>query len=249
MVSDRVGCGDSSGSPASGKHPLLRAVKPGAAAAGLTGGPAPRLIRRMPDCFTGGFVQTNGYLLQTPDGSPVVIDAPLGMAAWLTKRGIRPAALLLTHQHYDHVEDAAAVAALGATVHAWSPYSTGLTLEELMRSFGMPVEVAPFTVDVLLAGKSELVIGGLRLELAHVPGHAVDSVTFHSPATGELYSGDTLFAGSIGRADLPGGDPELLIEGIRGKLFALPDATVVYPGHGPATRIGAERAGNPYCGD
>jgi glyoxylase-like metal-dependent hydrolase (beta-lactamase superfamily II) len=203
----------------------------------------------MPDCFTGGFVQTNGYLLHAPDGSAIVIDAPLGMAAWLRERGIRPAALLLTHQHYDHVEDAAAVAALGATIHAWSPYSTDLTLEDLMRSFGMPVEVAPFTVDVPLAGRSGLEIGGLRLELAHVPGHAADSVTFHLPAAGELYSGDTLFAGSIGRADLPGGDPELLIAGIREKLFALPDATLVYPGHGPATRIGVERAGNPYCGD
>jgi glyoxylase-like metal-dependent hydrolase (beta-lactamase superfamily II) len=69
------------------------------------------------------------------------------------------------------------------------------------------------------------------------------------PASGELYPGDTLFAGSIGRADLPGGDPELLIRGIREKLFGLPDETVVHPGHGPATRIGAERAGNPYCGD
>jgi glyoxylase-like metal-dependent hydrolase (beta-lactamase superfamily II) len=87
------------------------------------------------------------------------------------------------------------------------------------------------------------------MELAHVPGHAVDSVTFYLREAGELYSGDTLFAGSIGRADLPGGDPELLIDGIRGKLFALPEATVVYPGHGPATSIGAERAANPYCGD
>ena len=65
----------------------------------------------MPDCFTGGFVQTNAYLVQTPSGGHVLVDAPAGVAAWLESRGIRPAALLLTHQHYDHVEDAAAVAA------------------------------------------------------------------------------------------------------------------------------------------
>ena len=98
-------------------------------------------------------------------------------------------------------------------------------------------------------GRESLEIGGLKMGLAHVPGHAVDSVTFHLPESGELFSGDTLFADSIGRADLPGGDPELLIAGIRGKLLTLPESTVVFPGHGPATTIGAERAGNPYCGD
>ena len=203
----------------------------------------------MPDCFTGGFVQTNGYLFQTPDGSWIAVDAPAGMAGWLERRGIVPAALLLTHQHYDHVEDAAALSAMGSKVHAWLPYSTALTLEEMMRSYGMPVTVPPFAVDVLLEGREVLEIGGCRLELAHVPGHAVDSVTFHLAESGELFSGDTLFQGSIGRADLPGGNPELLIDGIREKLFALPESTRVYPGHGPATTIRAERAGNPYCGD
>lgn len=203
----------------------------------------------MPDCFTGGFVQTNGYLFQTPDGSWIAVDAPAGMAGWLGRRGIVPAVLLLTHQHYDHVEDAAAVAAMGAKVYAWRPYSTELTLEEMMRSYGMPVVVPPFPVDVLLEGLDGLEIGGCRIALAHVPGHAIDSVTFHLPEAGELFSGDTLFAGSIGRADLPGGDPELLIDGIREKLFALPESTRVYPGHGPATTIGGERAANPYCGD
>jgi glyoxylase-like metal-dependent hydrolase (beta-lactamase superfamily II) len=203
----------------------------------------------MPDCFTGGFVQTHGYLFQAPDGSWIAVDAPAGMAEWLRGRGVVPAALLLTHQHYDHVEDAAAVAVMGAKVHAWLPYSSELTLEAMMRAYGMPVEVPPFPVDVLLEGRDVLEIGGCRLDLAHVPGHAVDSVTFYRPDAGELFAGDTLFEGSIGRADLPGGDPALLIDGIRGKLFSLPEATRVYPGHGEATSIGAERAGNPYCGD
>lgn len=203
----------------------------------------------MRDCFTGGFVQTNGYLIQAPDGTAIVIDAPQGIASWLQARGVRPAALLLTHQHYDHVEDAAALAAMGATVHAWAPYSSDLTLENLMRSYGMPVAIAPYPVDVLLTGRDTLEISGLSIGLAHVPGHATDSVTFHFADRGELYSGDTLFAGSIGRADLPGGDPALLIDGIRGKLFPLPPATRVLPGHGPATTIAAERAENPYCGD
>lgn len=203
----------------------------------------------MPDCFTGGFVQTNGYLLETPDGGHLLIDAPQGIAEWLEVRGIRPAALLLTHQHYDHVEDAAAVAAMGAKVHAWVPFSPGLTLEDLVRSLGMPVIVPPYEVDEILEGRAELTFGGLRMELAHVPGHSPESVTFFLPERGELYCGDTLMAGGLGRGDLPGGNSALLIDGIRGKLFALPNETRVFPGHGPATRIGAERAGNPYVGD
>jgi len=203
----------------------------------------------MPERFTGGFVQTNGYLIETPDGSHLLVDAPAGSGAWLKAKGIVPAALLLTHQHYDHVEDAAAVAAMGVRVYAHAPYSSALTLEEMMRGFGMPVHVEPYTVDELLAGQTELEIGGLRMELAHVPGHSPDSVTFFVRESGELFSGDTLFAASIGRPDLPGGDGPLLIDGIREKLFALPENTQVFPGHGPITTIGAERAENPYCGD
>lgn len=226
-----------------GLHPLARAVH-------AFDSPARgELDRDMPDCFTGGFVQTNGYLIQTADGGHVLVDAPQGVAEWLGARGVKPVALLLTHQHYDHVEDAAAVAAMGAKIHAWWPYSTELTLEERVRSWGMPIHVEPYAVDELLEGRERLEIGGLSFELAHVPGHAPDSVTFHHAKSGELYSGDTLFAGSIGRADLPGGNMGQLVDGIRGKLFVLPDGTRVYPGHGPATTIGAERAGNPYVGD
>ncbi len=203
----------------------------------------------MPELFTGGFVQTNGYLIATPSGGHVMVDAPAGSAAWLEARGIRPLALLLTHQHYDHVEDAAALAAMGAKIHAWAPWSTVLTLEERVRSWGLPIHVEPFAVEEILDGRSTLEIGGLKFELAHVPGHAPDSVTFFLPESGELYAGDTLFAGSIGRADLPGGNMAQLVDGIREKLFALPPETRVFPGHGPATTIGAERAGNPYVGD
>lgn len=203
----------------------------------------------MPECFTGGFVQTNGYLVETPEGGHVLIDAPMGISQWLEARGIRPLALLLTHQHYDHVEDAAAVAALGVKIYAWSAYSQDLTLESMVRNWGMPIQVAAFTVDEILADRPVLEIGGLSFDLAHVPGHSPDSVTFHLPERGELYGGDTLFEGSVGRADLPGGNMGQLIDGIRGKLFALPEETRVFPGHGPATTIGAERAGNPYAGD
>jgi len=203
----------------------------------------------MPERFTGGFFQTNGYLLETPVGSHVLVDAPMGIATWLKAKGITPAALLLTHQHIDHIDDAAAVAAMGARVYAFSPHSADLTLEAFIQSMGMQVRVEPFVVNEVLEGRDTLEVEGLRMKLAHVPGHSADSVTFFIPDRGELYSGDTLLAGNVGNPDFPGGDLKLLIAGIRGKLLPLPENTQVLSGHGPATTIGAERAGNPHCGD
>ena len=196
--------------------------------------------------YTGGLVETNGYLLAFTDGTNILIDAPEGVSSWLQKKNLQPTHLLLTHQHYDHVMDVAALQALGVPVYAHSPYSTFLTLETMARAWGMP-QVAPYQIDHLLAEQSELVMGETHFALAHVPGHSPDSVTFYHQASGTLFSGDTLFQQSIGRADIPGhGDPRLLITGIRQKLLTLPPETTVYPGHGSSTTIQAEIQRNPY---
>ena len=195
--------------------------------------------------YTGGFVQTNGYLIETPDGN-LVIDAPAGIVEWLNERGVRADDVLLTHQHYDHVEDAAALRQSGAKLHAFADYSTDLTLESAARSWGLPISVAPYQIDSLFAMDEPLVVAGLTFSLAHVPGHSTDSVTLHLADHGILFSGDTLFAGSIGRADLPGGNMTQLLDGIAAKLMTLPSNTKVYPGHGPGTTIGEEALNNPY---
>lgn len=199
------------------------------------------------ECFTGGFVQTNGYLVEGPAGH-LLIDAPAGAASWLKAKGVTPAALLLTHQHYDHVEDAAALQAAGVPVYAFAEYSPDLTLEAHARNWGLPIAVSPYRVDHLLspADGGSLDLAGFRIALAHVPGHSTDSVTFHFPDQGVLFSGDTLFAGGIGRYDLPNGNGKLLLDGIRGKLLTLPGETCVFPGHGPDTTLAEERDGNPY---
>ena len=88
--------------------------------------------------YTGGFVQTNGYLIETPDGN-LLIDAPEGIAEWVTNRGVRVDDVFLTHQHYDHVTDAAALKTLGARLHAMEDYSADLTLESTVRSWALPV--------------------------------------------------------------------------------------------------------------
>ncbi|MCP5538097.1 MAG: MBL fold metallo-hydrolase [Akkermansiaceae bacterium] len=196
--------------------------------------------------YTGGMAQTNGYLLGSgkEGGACLLIDAPLGISRWLEKLGELPTDLLLTHQHYDHVEDVAKLAAKGVRLHAYAPYSDELTLEKLLQQSGIPIHVEPYTIENLLEGKAGLEAGGLEFSLEHVPGHSPDSVVFVHD--GLAFGGDTLFAGGVGRADLPGGDMELLLQGIRGKLFTLPPETRVFPGHGPATTIATEQSTNPF---
>ena len=194
--------------------------------------------------YTGGLVGTNGYLVEGPEGI-VVIDAPAGISERLASDQ-HPVALLLTHQHFDHVEDVAALSAGGVPVHAWSPYSPDLVLDEAARRWGMPVTIPPFHVDHLLEGAETVEVAGLRISLLHVPGHSPDSVCFHLPEAEVLFGGDTLFAGSVGRTDLPGGDPALFSAEIGAKLLPLPGETSVHPGHGPATTIAREIASNPF---
>jgi glyoxylase-like metal-dependent hydrolase (beta-lactamase superfamily II) len=197
--------------------------------------------------YTGGVCATNGYLVETPDGN-LVVDAPEGIAAWVATRGVRVDHLLLTHQHFDHVLDAAALQAAGATLHAWADYSDEVTLESLSRKWGMPAPVAPYRIDRRLVADPTrpLELCGLQFSLYHIPGHAVDSLVFHLPDYQFAFSGDTLFAGSIGRTDLPGGSHQQLIDGITRHLLALPPQTRLLPGHGPATTVGEEMADNPY---
>lgn len=195
--------------------------------------------------YTGGFVQTNGYLIETPEGN-LLIDAPEGVTDWTTSRGVRVDHVLLTHQHYDHVTDAAKLKASGARLHALEDYSKDLTLESFARGWGMPISVTPYQIDSHFEMGEPLKLAGLEISLAHVPGHATDSVTFYFASQGMVFSGDTLFAGSIGRTDLPDGSTTQLLAGIEKHLMSLPKDTKVFPGHGPATTIGEEALENPY---
>jgi len=195
--------------------------------------------------YTGGFTQTNGYLVETSNGN-LLIDAPEGIAEWIHKKGVRVDDVLLTHQHYDHVLDAAELGLMGARLHAFADYSQELTLESAARAWGMPISVEPYGIDSLLDLTQPLRLAGLEISMAHVPGHATDSVTFYVPTEGVVFSGDTVFAGSIGRTDLPGGSTQQLLTGIARHLLTLPPETRVLSGHGPATTIGREAASNPY---
>ena len=199
--------------------------------------------------FTGGIAQTNGYFIETPSGS-VVVDAPEGMADWVARQGRPVSHLLLTHQHFDHCQDAAKIQQSGARVLAFAPFSRELTLEFLMGFVsGTSFQVAEFTVDEVLEGKVSIEAGGVVWKLMHIPGHSLDSVVFYAEDEALVMGGDVLFAGSVGRTDFPGGSTRTLLDGIQRHLLTLPDDTRILPGHGPETTIGEEKESNPYLED
>ncbi len=192
--------------------------------------------------FTGGFASTNGFLVEAPEGL-VLIDAPEGVSEWLDGQGVEITDLLLTHVHFDHVLDAAKVRDRGVRVYSYAALTKELSLESMFGEiFGGAFAVADFETDQLLEGLGSIEVAGLELDLLHVPGHSPDSVCFYSKEHGQLFGGDVLMEAGYGRTDFPHGDEALLFKGIREKVFGLPDRTLVHPGHGGDTTIGAERA-------
>lgn len=194
--------------------------------------------------FTGGALETNSYLIRCPEGN-LLVDAPEGAAEAF--REIPISLLVLTHGHFDHVWDAAALARLhGCPVAMHSVTEEMLADRGLLRRFGMDLEVEPVAASQKLSEGTGVDLLGRKFDLYEVPGHCPGSLCLHDSASGRLYGGDVLFAGGVGRWDLPGGDRDLLLSGIRRKLLPLPETTIVHPGHGPATTIGEESANNPY---
>lgn len=215
--------------------------------------------------FPAGALQANCYLLAAAEDAPCVIVDP-GQEAIepiedaLAKHRITPAGVLLSHGHFDHVFSAAEVCER-YEVPAWiHPADRHLLSDPLA---GLGADAAAFfggrmdlhePPDVReLADGDELAVAGLTFQVDHTPGHTGGSVTYRATAedgpggvTELMLAGDTLFAGSIGRMDLPGGDQSQMAASLRDKVFARPDETVVLPGHGPTTTIGQERAGNPF---
>ncbi len=199
--------------------------------------------------YTGGPVACNAYLVQGKAGY-IAVDAPLGFADWACAHlpeSAQLCALILTHQHFDHVQDAARLQQLtGCRICAHSPYSPNLTLAEAARAWGI-TPPAPFKVDEILGSTCRSATwGGLDWQLYPIPGHAPDGMAYGLETAACLFVGDILFAGSIGRTDFPGGSHAALVRGIREHLLPLPPATQVHSGHGPSTSIQEELLNNPY---
>ncbi|MBD8869770.1 MBL fold metallo-hydrolase [Nocardioides donggukensis] len=220
--------------------------------------------------FPAGPWGTNCYVLATAAGSECIVvdpgkDAAPGVDEVVREHGLKPVAVLLTHGHVDHMWSVTPVSgAYDAT--AWIHPGDRHLLTDPMAG------LSPESAGMLLGGKYEFVepddvqeltdrrtleLAGLELVVDHTPGHTEGSVTFRTPALGDLagrisevmFSGDLLFAGSIGRTDLPGGDHPTMLASLRDRVLPLADDIVVLPGHGEQTSIGRERASNPYLRD
>jgi glyoxylase-like metal-dependent hydrolase (beta-lactamase superfamily II) len=199
-----------------------------------------------------GPLDNNTYVLSCPQTrEAAVIDAgfePERVVEALRADGLAVRWLLATHAHYDHVCGMRGVQEAVGGSFALHPLDRPLLdlLSQQGAMFGFPPAVAPDEVSDLADGQV-VAIGRETVAVLHTPGHSPGHVTFrHGDG---LWSGDVLFAGSIGRTDLPGGSFEQLARSIRERLFALGDHLKVYPGHGPLTTIGRERAHNPFVGD
>lgn len=199
--------------------------------------------------ITNGVFAENCYLLADPEsGEAAVVDpgeeAELFLAR-LRSEGWRATGIWLTHAHVDHVAGVKRVREATEAPVLLHPADRRMYDAAALQAqaFGLSVEPPP-PPDGELAEGQRLSVGRFGFEVMHTPGHAPGHVTF--AGHGLALCGDVLFAGSIGRTDLPGGDTDTLLDTIRVKLFALPNHTVVLPGHGPETTIGEEKRSNPF---
>ena len=198
------------------------------------------------DTFTGGLFDTNCFLIPTEKGT-ILIDAPEGSADWLEDREAKVSHLLLTHGHIDHAVDAAKIkASHGCRVGYHRDGLAMLTEPDFFRRLGFGWDVDPVTADFYIEESPSLLVEGIDFQVFLIPGHCPGSLCFFAKEARIVFGGDVLFAGGVGRWDLPGGSREVLLSGIRDKLMPLDDDVRVLPGHGQETTIGRERRTNPY---
>ncbi|MCL7749859.1 MBL fold metallo-hydrolase [Halalkalibacter alkaliphilus] len=199
-----------------------------------------------------GPLQTNAYVLQNDANEAVIID-PGGdgqaFIQWLTSQNLKPIAILLTHAHFDHigaVDDVRNEFNCPVYLHKneqdWlaDPNKNGSS--RFMGNHAITVKPA----DCIIEKEDTITIGSFSFSVYETPGHSPGSVSFYLKDEAVVFSGDALFAQSIGRTDLPGGDHQLLLTSIHKKLLELPEETIVACGHGPTTTIGNEMDGNPF---
>ncbi len=193
------------------------------------------------NCFILGCEET---------GQGAVIDAggdARDIIAVVERRGLSIAHIINTHGHFDHIgANRALKERFGANlmIHAADIPLLGRAAD-IAKAYGIPGENSP-QPDTCLEDGMEISFGRLAMTVLHTPGHSPGGCCFYLEAEQKIITGDTLFADSIGRTDLPGGSHEQLLDSVRAKLFTLPDNVVAYPGHGPETTIGHEKRHNPY---
>lgn len=200
-----------------------------------------------------GPIETNAYLLTAPQlGEAVLIDAPGDV--WpevqpiLTAEGCRLREIWLTHGHWDHTQGVhEVIGATGAKTRGHADDRILFETPEIMEQrMGYDLGLKPLQIDVWVKLGDRFPALGTKVEVRHVPGHCPGNILFYFASAGTAYVGDALFRENIGRTDFPGCSSEQLERSIRTQIYTLPDATKVYPGHGPATTVGHEKLNNPH---
>lgn len=201
------------------------------------------------DTYPLGPYQANCYVVRAERGvaDAAVVDPGADSAQLrleLARSGAHCAGILVTHTDVDHI-GAVADLADGTGAEVWAPAGEVEAMREGVTRGGM--RVPPHDPAHVVTGGDAVAVAGLAFDVVDVPGHSSGHIAFH--ADGCLFSGDLLFAGSVGRVDLPGGDWETLLASVRSLLDRYSPDTIVYPGHGPATTLGAELARNPFLAE
>lgn len=194
--------------------------------------------------FALGPLETNCFLLHD-DKKAAAIDVggdPEEMLDYLNRRGLTLTHILLTHLHFDHVLGAGTLQEV--TQARTLCNERDLPLLRGQNFSGMFPPIASFTQENLDEGPLKLL--GQNCSVLATPGHTPGSLSYYFPDMGLFFGGDVLFARSVGRTDLQGGDTRLLMRSIKEKIYTLPESTRVYPGHGPATSVGEEKRANPF---
>ena len=198
--------------------------------------------------------QENTYVISAPSGECIIIDPGCfdeyereELVECIDKQKLKPVRLINTHCHIDHVLGNAYVAKtwnLGLEIHMGEipVLASGVSVSNM---YGVPYDPSPLPSSFLAEG-DEVVLDGISMKVLFTPGHSPASICLYNQSDGWVIGGDVLFYESIGRTDLPGGDHQTLLHSIRSQLFVLPNETIVYPGHGPTTKIGYEKMFNPF---
>ena len=193
------------------------------------------------NCYIAVNEKINKSIIIDPgSGSEKIKDA-------VAKTGATPEAVLLTHGHFDHAGSANEIASFyGVQIYAYEGERETLENPAINLSGDMFGDTVKYHADIYLKDDEEIDIAGLRIRCLFTPGHTPGGCCFYFPDEGIVFTGDTLFCGSVGRTDFPGGSMSQLVNAVRTKLMVLPDDTICYPGHDTATTIENERIYNPY---